>query len=340
MAAGSSMDWFRLSPSIDRAMRINQAAEFQSGSASFFDGLWRLNSGSQPYDKTLPPSPVPTAMTSAHFLRLACFSLFAIAPAAVARETALPLAGISYQSAEKPVDDPDGRCRLDLRLPENGKGFATLVWFHGGGLTGGSRDFPKYNGREIAFVSAGYRLSTQVPCPVFIEDAAAAVAWTIHHIADYGGDPDKVFIGGHSAGAYLALLVGTDPRWLKPHGLSPADIAGILPVSAQVTTHFRVKEMRGNTADPLVPVIDEFAPLYYVAKAGPPICLITGDRLLDTPCRVEENDFMAATLRKLGRPDVEFHELKGLNHNTVTTGAAKIMPDFITRISKGGQIAK
>ena len=107
----------------------------------------------------------------------------------------------------------------------------------------------------------------------------------------------------------------------------------MIPVSAQVTTHFHVKELRGIQGDPLVPVIDEFAALHFVSKDLPPICLITGDRRIEWPCRVEENELMAATLRKLGHPAVEFHENKDLDHGTVTQAAAKIMPGFIQRVS-------
>lgn len=263
-------------------------------------------------------------------LILACLLAVGMASA----KEAPPLRAIPYYPAGKNIEDPENRCQVDLKLPENEHGFATLVWFHGGGLTGGNRDFPKFEGKGVAFVSAGYRLSPQVPCPVFIEDAAAAVAWTIQHIAEYGGDPKKVFIAGHSAGGYLALLVGMDARWLKPYGLAPSDIAGLIPVSAQVTTHFRVKELVGIHGDSLVPVIDDLAPLRYVSKDLPPICLITGDRRIEFKCRVEENDLMFSTLKNLGHPDVEFHELEDLNHGTVTNGAARIMPPFISRIAK------
>jgi acetyl esterase/lipase len=269
-------------------------------------------------------------------LRFACvLALHAPATHAQIQVPVLPpLQGISYHPVDKRPEDPDSRCQVDIRLPGRKQGFATLVWFHGGGLTGGARDFPKYNGKGIAFVSAGYRLSPQVPCPVFIEDAAAAVAWTIQHIAEYGGDPKMVFVGGHSAGGYLTLMLGMDPQWLKPYGLTPSAIAGLLPVSAQVTTHFHVKELQGIQGDSLVPVINAFAPLHFVSKDLPPICLITGDRRIEFKCRVEENQLMAATLRNLEHPDVEFHELPDLDHGTVTTGAAAIMPEFIARISK------
>ena len=241
--------------------------------------------------------------------------------------------GIAYYPADQKVEDPEKRCFVDLRLPENAQNFPTLVWFHGGGLTGGKREFPKFEGRGVALVAAGYRLSPQAKCPEFIEDAAAAVAWTVKHIAEYGGDPKKVFVGGHSAGGYLTLMTGMDPKWLAAHGLTNRQLAGLIPVSAQVTTHFHVKELRGIKGDPLVPVIDEFAALHFVSKDLPPICLITGDRRLDWPCRVEENEFMAATLRRLGHPDVEFHENKDLDHGTVTQAAAAVMPAFISRVS-------
>lgn len=241
--------------------------------------------------------------------------------------------GISYHADEQKVDDPEKRCFIDMRLPENVKDFPTLVWFHGGGLTGGTRDFPAFEGKGVALVSAGYRLAPPADCPDFLTDAAAAVAWTLKHISEYGGDPKKVFIGGHSAGGYLSAMVAMDPKWLAAQGLSNKQIAGVIPVSAQVTTHFHVKELRGIQGDPLVPVIDEFAALHFVSKDLPPICLITGDRRIEWPCRVEENELMAATLRKLGHPAVEFHENKDLDHGTVTQAAAKIMPGFIQRVS-------
>jgi acetyl esterase/lipase len=258
----------------------------------------------------------------------------ALATAQTEQSTARNVVAVPYYPADQKIEDPDQRCKVDLRLPPDGsKGFATLVWFHGGGMTAGNREFPQFAGQKVALVAAGYRLSPQVPCPVFIEDAAASIAWTIQHIADYGGDPKKVFIGGHSAGAYLAMMVGMDPQWLKPHGLMPQAIAGIVPVSGQVTTHFHVKELRGFMGDPLVPVIDEYAPLHFASKTLPPLCLITGDRRIEFKSRVEENDLFYVTLKNLGHPKVEFHEIPDLDHNTVTKGAATILADFVQRLA-------
>jgi acetyl esterase/lipase len=250
------------------------------------------------------------------------------------------VSGIAYHPPGTAIADPDKRCVLDLRHPADQPGFTTLVWFHGGGLTGGQKEFPQFNGDGVALVAAGYRLSPQAKCPDFITDAAAAVAWTVKNIARFGGDPEKVFIGGHSAGGYLAAMVGMDAKWLQPHHLKPQSLAGIIPVSAQATTHFHVKELRGIPGPPLLPVIDEFAALHHVSKDLPPICLILGDRRIEFKCRVEENELLFATLRNLGHPDVEFHELKDLDHGTVTQGAARLMPVFIGRISKAIDAAR
>jgi len=264
--------------------------------------------------------------------RIFCGFAAFFAPLVVAAE---PLEAIPYHPQEAAVADPDGRCQLDIRLPEGGEGFPTLIWFHGGGLTGGSRNFPEFAGEGVALIAAGYRLSPEARLPEFIEDAAAATAWVMKNIGRYGGDPRKVFVGGHSAGGYLAELIGMDPRWLAAHGLSHRTLAGLIPVSGQATTHFHVKELRGDKRHSLVPVIDEFAPLHHAGPDLPPICLILGDRKIEFKSRVEENELLAVTLRHLGHADVEFHELPDLDHDTVTKGAAEIMPAFIARIAAG-----
>ena len=225
------------------------------------------------------------------------------------------------------------QCKLDLRYPTNHAGFATVVWFHGGGLTGGRRHFINLNDPGIAVAAVGYRLSPKAQHPAYLEDAAAATAWVIKNIAPYGGDSNKVFVAGHSAGGYLCAMIGMDPRWLAPHGISNLQLAGLIPVSGQVTTHFHVKKLRGDTGKQYRPLIDEFAPLYYCASNLPPICMVVGERKLEFKCRVEENDLMAVSLRTLGHPNVEFHELAGLNHGTVGTGAMPYAQQFIEKFS-------
>ncbi len=243
---------------------------------------------------------------------------------------------VSYLAGETTDVYQREMSKLDLRVPADAKNFPTLVWFHGGGLTGGERGFPNLDDPKIAVVSASYRLSPKAELPAFLEDAAAATAWTLKNIERFGGDPERVFVGGHSAGGYLALMVGMDAKWLEPHDLSPRDLAGLIPVSAQVTTHFHVKELRGDTGPSLRPLIDEFAPLFHASAELPPVCLVLGDRAIEFKSRVEENQFFAVTLRNLGHPDVEFHELEDRDHNTVSRDAGPLMSAFIHRVSAGG----
>ncbi len=245
--------------------------------------------------------------------------------------------GIHYRESDALLAQDDYRyqqCQLDLYIPEGETDFATLIWFHGGGLTSGKRHFPNLKGKGIALVAVGYRLSPQVDVPAFIEDAAAATAWVLENISDFGGDSSKVFISGHSAGGYLAAMVGMDPRWLEPYGYAPIDLAGLIPVSGQMSTHFRVKRLRGDKGEAQRVVVDEYAPMTYASKHLPPICLIVGDREIEWPSRTVENELLASSLRNIGHEQVEFYEMGGLNHGTIVQGAYIIIPSFIERTLK------
>ncbi len=200
------------------------------------------------------------------------------------------------------------RCKLDLTVPVGAKGFATYVWFYGGGMKNGGKDLRSEYCTEIreslaqggvAVVTPDYRLSPKAKYPAYVDDAAAAFAWTVKHIAEQGGDPHKVFIGGHSAGATLALLVGMDPDRLKPHGLTLGSIAGIAQVSAQVLTHYTIREERGQPRYAIT--CDEAAPAFYIRKALPPILTIYAQN--DMLSRAEENQFFVTTLKAAGHAE-------------------------------------
>jgi arylformamidase len=111
-----------------------------------------------------------------------------------------------------------------------------VVFVHGGGWAIGSRrgaqvprvKAPFFTAAGFVFVSIDYRLSPAVRHPAHVEDCAAALAWTFDHIADHGGDPQRVFVVGHSAGAHLAALVATDQRYLAAHGHAPSDLSGVV----------------------------------------------------------------------------------------------------------------
>ena len=181
----------------------------------------------------------------------------------------------------------------------------------------------------VAVVAAGYRLSPQVKSPVYIEDAAAAVAWTFRNIARHGGSTNRIFVSGHSAGAYLTAMIGLDKHWLAAQGVDANDIAGLIPLSPQAITHFTIRAERGISDKQ--PLLDEFAPLYHVRKDAPPMLIITGDREKEMLGRYEENAYFWRMLKIVGHPSVELMELKGYSHGDMADPAIPFLLQFIEK---------
>jgi len=226
------------------------------------------------------------------------------------------------------------RCRLDVYHPVGKEGYPTIVWFHGGGLKAGNRSVPAaLKKKGVAVVSANYRLHPKVKSPVYIEDAAAAVAWTIKNIAKYGGSPSRIFVSGHSAGGYLTSMVGLDKRWLAKHDIDADQLAGLIPYSGHTITHFTVRSERGIGGKQ--PIIDDMAPLYHVRKDCPPLLLITGGRGLEMLGRYEENAYMWRMMQVVGHPDTTILELDGYNHGQMAGPAHPLPLRFVRRILSG-----
>lgn len=218
---------------------------------------------------------------------------------------------------ETPTDDyARQRCVLDVYYPEGGQGFATLVWFHGGGLEGGEKYIPRVLKEQgICVVAVNYRLSPRAEHPSYIEDAAAAVAWTVRNIAGYGGDTTKIYVGGHSAGGYLALMIGLDDSYLEHYGIQPATLAGFYPISGQTVTHYTIRKEMGLPME--VPYIDKYAPLAHIRKDTAPIVIIVGQAALEMNCRTAENFYLFEALKSVGNKKVKYHELSGFDHGSV-----------------------
>lgn len=230
------------------------------------------------------------------------------------------------------------RCVLDIYYPTNMKNFATIVWFHGGGLTGGSKEIPDgLKNKNICIIGVNYRLSPKVQAPSYIEDAAAAVAWAFKNIGKYGGDTSKIFVSGHSAGGYLTCMVGMDKKYLAVHNIDANRIAGIIPLSAQTITHFNIREHRGikNTQ----PVVDEFAPLFHVRSDASPLLLITGDRELEMLGRYEENAYLARMMKVAGHKETRLLELDGYDHGMVYPALPLVLKE-VERVLKSKSLAE
>ncbi|MBX7248185.1 MAG: alpha/beta hydrolase [Caulobacteraceae bacterium] len=129
----------------------------------------------------------------------------------------------------------DPRQTLDLYPQPGLSGASMLLFVHGGGWNIGDKRgvnaLPGFAERHgLLFASTNYRLTPDVTARECAQDVAGAVAWMLKHGAEHGGDPQRLFIAGHSAGAHLVALVGIDPVYLDAYGHAPAEIAGVIPI--------------------------------------------------------------------------------------------------------------
>lgn len=152
--------------------------------------------------------------------------LLLVATAASAQEAKL---NIPY--SEKPHE----RQVLDVYAPAGAKGLPVVFWIHGGGWQAGDKKEvqlkPKaFVEKGVVFVATNYRLLPNVEMGDIIHDVAKAIGWTHKHVAEFGGDPSRIFVMGHSAGAQLAAIVCIDDRYLKAEGVPFSVLKGCVPV--------------------------------------------------------------------------------------------------------------
>ncbi|WP_416337307.1 alpha/beta hydrolase [Galbibacter sp. EGI 63066] len=219
---------------------------------------------------------------------------------------------------------------MDLYYPTDIKDYPTVVWFHGGGLTGGSKELPEaLKNKKIAVVGVNYRLNPKVKAPKYIEDAAAAVAWVFKNIKNYNGDPNLIFVSGHSAGGYLTSMIGLDESYLKAFDVDANAIAGLIPFSGHTITHFTVRKERGIPGTQAI--VDSLAPLYHVRDDAPPLLLITGDRELEMLGRYEENAYLMRMMKVVGHKETTLYEMDGYGHG-MTQPAFPLLINEVQRI--------
>ena len=205
--------------------------------------------------------------------------------------------------------------RLDIYVPPGTGPFPVMVYIHGGGWQiGDKRGVQKkpayFSGQGWVFVSINYRLLPEGRHPANVSDVAAAIVWVHDHIRRYGGDPDALFIMGHSAGAHLAGLVATDERYLKQAGKSLSVIRGVVALDTQA---WDIPELidRPSPAPTYVRVFGDdpdvqrdASPITHVAadRDIPPflICYTRGMRRTTNPRRRQQAEAFAAALRKAG----------------------------------------
>ncbi len=133
------------------------------------------------------------------------------------------------------VTPADERQTLDVYSPPNAKNLPVVFWIHGGGWQAGDKKDVQikpqvFTEKGFVFVSTNYRLLPSVDMGTINRDVAKSIRWVHDHIAEYGGDPKRLLVMGHSAGAELAALICTDDRYLKAEGVPLAVIKACVPV--------------------------------------------------------------------------------------------------------------
>ena len=235
----------------------------------------------------------------------------------------------------------DGKDLLDVFMPEGANGVPVVVFFHGGALRGGD----KGSGRAVAerlvpegigVVSASYRLSPTFRHPAHVEDAASATAWVLKNIAGYGGDPRRVYISGHSAGAYLAALLALDDSYLAAHGLSSDQIQGTIPISpflyVEETAPDRPKDVWGD--DPSDWLAASVTP--HITSGKGPMLLIYAHG--DDEWRRHQNDRFGEAMRAAGNSAVHVVEVPDRSHLSIRSDMAAAddkVGDLILRFIEG-----
>ncbi len=229
------------------------------------------------------------------------------------------------------------RCKLDFYYPTSVKDFPTVVWFHGGGLTGGSKSIPEgLRDSGIGVIAVNYRFLPKASITEIIDDAAAAVAWAFKESGSRGGSTDRIFVAGHSAGGYLTDMVVLDKHYLAAYGVDADKIAGAFPYSAQKITHFNVR--KGMGMGPLQPLIDETAPLYHVRKLPMPMVVLSGDREMEMNGRYEEQAYFWRMMKLVGNDHVFLYEFDGYDHGGMPAPAHSVVLRYIKAICKDGSL--
>ncbi len=267
-------------------------------------------------------------------VRVVFFSLLMVVTTAFGQEGYILKENIPYypETVRSQNQYLKERCKLDVYYPKDSISAPVVVWFHGGGLENGEKNIPEgLEEKGIIVVAVNYRMHPKVKHPVYIEDAAAAVAWVFKNISEYNGSSDKIFVSGHSAGGYLASMVGLDKSYLEKHGVDANKIAGLAPLSGHTITHMTVRKEMG--IEGTQPIVDKYAPLFHVRKDAPPMLLVTGNRELELLGRYEEVAYFYRMLKVLGHPNVQLMELDGYGHIMVYP-ALPLIVNFVKEITE------
>ncbi|NUS99492.1 MAG: alpha/beta hydrolase [Sphingomonas sp.] len=198
------------------------------------------------------------------------------------------------------------RQKLDVWAPPRpaSQKLPVVIFFYGGGWVSGDRSDYGFAGR--AFASRGfvavvpdYRLVPEVRFPSFMEDGALAVKWVRDHIADYGGDPARITLAGHSAGSYVAAMLALDRHYLRDAGVEPTVVRAAALMSGPYD-FYPFTEQRGRDALGAWPRPQETQPIHFARSDAPPMLLMHGTA--DDVVQPRNSEALAGRLRQLRAP--------------------------------------
>ena len=247
--------------------------------------------------------------------------------ATVPDDTYLRVKGRAYGS--------DPRQRLDIYQPKNlspanAKQTSMVVFFYGGSWSSGERADYRFVGEALAsqgivVVVADYRLSPQTLYPGFVEDCAHAVRWAFDHAADYGANPDRIFVMGHSAGAYNAAMLALDTRWLVEVGLIPTRLAGWIGLAGPYD-FLPIGDSQTRVAFSWPDTAADTQPLMHAAQASPqsPPALLLAARL-DNVVDPQRSTVALANMLKSRGVEVEVELFSGVSHVTLIASMAAVL---------------
>ena len=221
---------------------------------------------------------------------------------------------------------PEPRQRLDVYVPEAPTRDlrAVIVFIHGGSWNSGSKDQYRFVGSSLAergFIAVlpNYRLNPAVRFPDFVADAAEAVTWTLRNIAGYGGDPQRVFVMGHSAGAHIALLLSLDRQYLAAAGASADDLRGVIGLSGPYD--FKIDSDLLRAVFGSAPDIQQTQPVHFARGDAPPMLLIHGTE--DVVCWAKHSIRLTELVRAAGG-QAELRLYPGLGHGDTLAGLSRL----------------
>jgi acetyl esterase/lipase len=208
----------------------------------------------------------------------------------------------------------DPRLKLDVYVPRQAGSRPVVVFFYGGTWSSGMRANYAFVGAALAergyvTVIPDYRLYPAVRFPAFIQDGARAVDWAQQHARDFGGDPDRIVLMGHSAGAHIAALLAFNPSYLAKAGVRPDSIAGFIGMSGPYALTPDTDTLHAIFGPPYQP--SDWQPVQFVGRTSPATLLLHGAD--DQVVASAHTERLRDTLRSSG-VDVETHLYPGRGH--------------------------